>query len=59
MNAVWLVILFIFAVWGLAVLTLVIADALVKRRHQDNLETRDWTEKVDAMRRLHEMEGDA
>ena len=59
MNAVWLVILFIFAVWGLAVLTLVIADALVKRRHHDNLKTRDWTEKVDAMRRLHEMEGDA
>jgi hypothetical protein len=59
MNAVWLVILFIFAVWGLAVLTLVIADTLVKRRHHDNLKTRDWTEKVDAMRRLHEMEGDA
>jgi hypothetical protein len=59
MNAVWLVILFIFAVWGLAVLTLVIADELVKRRHHDNLKIRDWTEKVDAMRRLHDMEGDA
>jgi hypothetical protein len=59
MNAVWLVVLFIFAVWGLAVLTLVIADELVKCQHHDNLKTRDWTEKVDAMRRLQDQEGDA
>jgi hypothetical protein len=59
MNAVWLVVLVILAIWGLGVLTFVIADELVKRRHHDNLATRDWTEKVDAMRRLQDTEDDA
>ena len=59
MNAVWLVILFILALWGLGVLTFVIADELMKRRHQDKLETSDWTDKVDAMRRLQDTEDDA
>jgi hypothetical protein len=59
MNAVWLVILFILALWGLGVLTFVIADELMKRRHQDKLETGDWTNKVDAMRRLQDMEDEA
>jgi hypothetical protein len=59
MNAVWLVILFILALWGLAVLTFVIADELMKRRHRNNLETSDWTDKVDAMRRLQDMEDEA
>ena len=59
MNAVWLVVLFILGIWGLGVLTFVIADELVKRRHQDNLATRDWTDKVDAMRRLQDMEDEA
>jgi hypothetical protein len=36
-----------------------IADWMVARRYETSLETRAWEEKVDAMRRLQDREGDA
>ncbi len=59
MSPAWLVVAFILALWALSVLTMTIADELLKRRHQANLQTRDWTEKVEAMRRLQDEEGSA
>jgi hypothetical protein len=59
MNAVWIVVLGIFAVWGAAAMMLGVADWLVRRRYLEQLETRDWTEKVEAMRRIHDQEGNA
>jgi hypothetical protein len=59
MNAVWIVLLGIFAVWGAAAIMLGFADWLVRRRYLEQLETRDWTEKVEAMKRLQDQEGDA
>jgi predicted metal-binding membrane protein len=59
MNAVWIVVFGIFAVWGAAAMMLSVADWLVRRRYLEQLETRDWTEKVDAMRRLQDQDGDA
>ena len=59
MNAVWLVILVIFALWGALTTIVLLADAMAKRRYDRMLEVRDWTEKVDAMRRLQDREGDA
>jgi hypothetical protein len=34
-------------------------DAVERRRHRLNLELRDWREKVEAMKRMHDREGDA
>ena len=42
--------------WGMV---LGFADAMMRRRYQDLLEIRDWTEKVEAMRRMADREGDA
>jgi hypothetical protein len=56
MNAVWLVILTIFALWGFLSFLVILTDHLVKLRYDQGLEMRDWDEKVQAMRRLHEME---
>jgi len=59
MSPAWLVVALILALWGLSVLTMTIADQLLKRRHQANLQTRDWQEKVEAMRRLQDEDGAA
>jgi len=59
MNAAWLVVLLIFAVWLVALITLTIADELAKRRHDVTLNVRDWQDKVNAMRRLQDEEGSA
>jgi len=59
MNAVWVVIFAIFALWGVAALMVGIADWMVKRSYEISLETRAWEEKVQAMRRMLDQEGDA
>jgi predicted metal-binding membrane protein len=59
MNAAWLIVAGIFAVWGAAVMMLYIADWTVQRRYVEQLQVRDWTEKVEAMRRMHDQEGEA
>jgi len=59
MNAVWLVIITMFVLWGIGALCVFTIDALERRRHRLNLELRDWREKVEAMKRMHDREGDA
>ncbi len=59
MSPAWLVVALILALWALSVLSMTIADELLKRRHEANLQTRDWTEKVDAMRRMVDEDGAA
>jgi hypothetical protein len=58
-NAVWLVIAAIFGLWAFGLTMVLIADWMVARRYETSLETRAWEEKVDAMRRLQDREGDA
>jgi diketogulonate reductase-like aldo/keto reductase len=45
--------------WMTLGLTYAIADSMAARRHRELLEVRDWQEKVEAMRRLQDQEGDA
>jgi uncharacterized membrane-anchored protein YhcB (DUF1043 family) len=59
MSAAWLVVGIIIGFWGFAVSMVMLADLGVKRKHRTELEMREWREKVDAMRRLHDQEGDA
>jgi hypothetical protein len=59
MNAVWLVILIIFALWGFLSFLVILTDHLVKRQYDQGLEMRDWDEKVQAMMRLQDQEGEA
>jgi hypothetical protein len=57
MNAVWLVLIAIFALWGLIAAVIVGVDQVARRRYREQLEVREWTEKVEAMRRLTDEEG--
>ena len=59
MSAAWFVILLILAIWGIGAAAVLWVDAIYKRRYREMLEVRDWTEKVDAMRRMVDREGDA
>ena len=59
MNAASLVIITIFVLWGIGALSVFTIDAVERRRHRLNLELRDWREKVEAMKRMHDREGDA
>jgi hypothetical protein len=45
--------------WVLIGITIAALDARIRRTHQLHLDTRAWTEKVDAMRRMHDQEGEA
>ena len=44
--------------WTVVTIIALTADRLAARRYELMLETRAWTEKVDAMRRLQDREGD-
>jgi hypothetical protein len=59
MNALWLIVIAIFATWGLLGLIILGIDARESRRHRELLEVRDWQKKVQAMRRMADQEGDA
>ena len=59
MSAAWFVVLLILAIWGIGAGILLALEAHYRRRYREQLEVRDWTEKVDAMRRIHDREGDA
>jgi hypothetical protein len=59
MSAAWFVIAAIFGLWGFGLAMVMIADWMVRRRYEVSLETRAWEDKVDAMRRLQDREGDA
>ena len=59
MNTAWNIVLGVLALWGLISAVILIADAMVSRRYKEQLDLRDWTEKVDAMRRIYDEEGKA
>jgi hypothetical protein len=59
MNAVWLVILVILAGWGVVAGLVLVFDAYYRKQYREQLEVRDWKDKVQAMRRMHDREGDA
>jgi hypothetical protein len=59
MSAAWFVIAAMFGLWGFGLSIVLMADWMVQRRYETALETRAWEEKVDAMRRLKDREGDA
>ena len=52
MNAVWIVLFAIFALWGFIAAVIVGVDQVARRRYREQLEVREWTEKVEAMRRM-------
>ena len=54
----WIVGIVAFA-WLVLLMTFGIAARLVQRRMDDLYELHEWLEKVEAMRRLYEREGDA
>ena len=54
----WVAIIIMATVLGWAVM-LGFADAMLRRRHEENLAMRDWQETVEAMRRMADREGDA
>jgi hypothetical protein len=45
--------------WTVLTIVILAVDRAVSKRYDDMLELRDWTEKVEAMRRMHDREGDA
>ena len=59
MNAAAILILIIVAAWLILTAAVTFVDQKEKRRHAYMLEVRDWQEKVDAMRRLQDEEGEA
>ena len=58
MNAAWTVVLLIFVIWGFGLMTVSIADWMVRRRYSEQLEVQDWQEKVQAMRRMAQKDSD-
>ena len=59
MNAVWIVLFAIFALWGFIAAVIVGVDQVARRRYREQLDVRDWTEKVEAMRRMVDEDGAA
>jgi len=45
--------------WLLALIGYGWVDMQLRRSHRHHLDTRAWREKVEAMRRMHDEEGDA
>ena len=45
--------------WVLIGLFFMVTDDVVRRQHRSSLEMRAWQEKVDAMRRMYDEEGQA
>ena len=53
------VIVGLLAMWGVIAAVVLGLDAANRRRYYAKLELRDWSEKVEAMRRLQDKEGEA
>ena len=58
MNAAWTVVLLIFVIWGFGLMTVSIADWMVRRRYSEQLAVQEWQEKVQAMRRMAQKDSD-
>jgi hypothetical protein len=59
MSPAWLVVIAIGLIWLTGVIIIYGIDSREERRYRYMLQTRDWDEKVQAMRRLQDREGDA
>jgi len=59
MTTFCLITLALLIPWLLVGLVIAVMDARIRREQSMALDTRAWQEKVDAMRRIHEQEGDA
>jgi hypothetical protein len=59
MNSVLVTVLLIFVPWVVLGLVVLGLDVRNRRRYRELLEVRDWQDKVDAMRRMADQEGDA
>jgi hypothetical protein len=59
MTTVCIAGLFFIVPWLLLGVFVAGMDHRLRRQHHSALETRAWQEKVDAMRRLQDIEGDA
>ena len=59
MSTAWFIVFMIVVLWGLMTGYILLADGLDRRRWQQHREMRDWSEKVEAMRRLQDKEGEA
>lgn len=57
MNLVYIVFGIIAACWALAILTLGIADSILRKRELERLAIQDFRAKIQAMRRMAEREG--
>ena len=59
MNLVWWLFGLIVGAWAVTLMTLGFAEAMLRKRHAERLAIRDFHEKIDAMRRMADREGDA
>jgi hypothetical protein len=59
MTAVYIFVWILGMGWMTALIALAWYDRRLKVEHDLKLQTRAWQEKVDAMRRLQDIEGDA
>jgi hypothetical protein len=59
MTALLLVLVPLTAIWAVLTGIIMVLDSRQRRRHRELLEVRAWREKVEAMRRLNDLEGDA
>ena len=53
------VLLLIVGAWSVVLGAITVIDSHMIGRQREHVETRAWQEKVDAMRRLRDQEGDA
>ena len=59
MNVFWWLFGVICGGWIVLLGTVGLAEAMVRRRNAEQLSIRDFHEKIDAMRRLQDQEGNA
>lgn len=59
MSALPIFVIVLAGLWSAYLLVITIVDNAWQRQHVLQLQTRDWQEKVAAMRRMHDQEGEA
>ena len=59
MSVIQWVLLLVVASWALGLMTLGFAEAMLRKRDRENLEMRAFQEKIEAMRRMADREGNA
>jgi uncharacterized membrane protein affecting hemolysin expression len=59
MTTAALVLVPLALLWGVLTLIVLVMDRRERRYYTEQLETRAWREKVDAMRRMHDEDGAA